>query len=310
MRKRPAPGPHEARVATRRRTARAHQTSRGKLRTSVRRASEAAITGELDAVGRAADDLVQHDDVGRPARRRIGDEIGGPEGRALAEAGFDGERAARAARSPARARRPRPRARPAASSSSRTWPMPPPISRHGCAIEPRAPPRAVRASARAMRIGPLAPVPARRPLREALAEELVLPVPARSEPGVTAAAEVAARDHRHHGDAVLVDHLAADPDRATFGPALGRRRLEHRQPSGERVAGPDRGEPAQLLDPGRAHAGRAAEQRVDVEPHPHRARVPAARDQPAESATPAPLRDRRGTAADPTGARTRRSRPR
>ena len=47
--------------------------------------------GQLDAVGGAADDLVQDDDVGFAARRGIRDEIGGAEGRALAEARFGGE---------------------------------------------------------------------------------------------------------------------------------------------------------------------------------------------------------------------------
>src|SRR5829696_4376537 len=103
----------------------------------------------------------------------------------------------------------------------------------------------------------------------------------RSSRSLGPSAEVAARRHRHHRDAVLIHHLGVDPDRAAVCVRRRRGRLEHRQPAGERVARPDRRQPAQLLDPRRAACGRA-EHGVDVHAHPDRPGLPAARDQPAE----------------------------
>ena len=167
-------------------------------------------------------------------------------------------------RPPARARKARSAGRssttsadaaPAFSSSRATWPTPPPISSTLAPSTPRVPAR--RASERAIGSGPR-----RRYFRASFgrASSRRRTPPGRggrSSRSLRTPPEVAARDHRHHRDAVLVDHLAADPDRAAIRAPLGRRRLQHRQPPAQRVARPDRREPAKLLDPGRALADAA-----------------------------------------------------
>src|SRR5262249_34344163 len=97
------------------------------------------------------------------------------------------------------------------------------------------------------------------------------------------AEEVDARG-RHHDLAALVQHFHQRADDAPVRLAAGGRRAGHGEPRGQRVARPHGLEPAELIDPGRAHARRVLEKAVVEEAHHHAPGHPPARDEPAVDA--------------------------
>ena len=164
----------------------------------------------------------------------------------------------------------------AAHEPATSAPTPPPIS--SAVLPPRAA-RKSRSSAVVRPSSPFAGSGAATAARKRLPKSLVAAVrraAAHRVAGSVGRRLAAARDHRHDRHAVLVHHRALDPDRAPVGIALGG--LVSSTVS--RPAGVSLGRTGashrSFLDAGRRHAGGPVEHRVDVEPHPHRAGVPAA----------------------------------
>src|SRR5690606_35627854 len=79
----------------------------------------------------------------------------------------------------------------------------------------------------------------------------------------------------------LVDGLLLQADEATVGLRGRAPGLEHVEAAAQDVAGTHRCEPAQLVEPGGAHARDFGDEAVGEHPHHDRAGVPAARDQAA-----------------------------
>src|SRR5688500_12586500 len=90
--------------------------------------------------------------------------------------------------------------------------------------------------------------------------------------------------HGEHQLAALVDRFPAVLDQPHALARRRRARLEQDADVNQRVAGPHRLEPADVVDARRAQAHRLVDVALDHQPHADRAGLPATRDQPAERA--------------------------